>query len=460
MSFFTKLKSELRTLANISDHIDTEAAAKSIRSNVAFRGPNVWILAFSIIIASVGLNVNSTAVIIGAMLISPLMGPIIGIGLGLGMNDTTLIKDALKNLFVMVSISLLASFLYFLLTPLKLANPTELLARTNPTIYDVLIALFGGAAGMLEISRKDKGTVLSGVAIATALMPPLCTAGYGLASMKMQYFLGALLLFIINGVFIIIASYLMSMMLGVKEFSFQDARTAKRTRALVTVVMILVMVPSIWSAVNMIRANKFTQNAQNLISEIRTLSNSYIYDYEVDTHKGGKISLYIAGSSLQDADREKIILAAKRLGIDESRLEFFEHKIAQDEDESTDRIMRGIFERTDSEISKKEAQIRALEGELMKYRQAEIPYVQVSREVSSLYPQIRKLTISRGAEVSLDSLNVGNRMLVVAESDRVLDQQSLERMTELLKLRLNDTTVLVLNTLSIADKEQNRERRK
>ena len=458
MSFFNKLKSELRTLANISDHIDTEAAAKSIRSNVAFRGPNVWILAFSIIIASVGLNVNSTAVIIGAMLISPLMGPIIGIGLGLGMNDTTLIKDALKNLFVMVSISLLASFLYFLLTPLKLANPTELLARTNPTIYDVLIALFGGAAGMLEISRKDKGTVLSGVAIATALMPPLCTAGYGLASMKMQYFLGALLLFIINGVFIVIASYLMSKMLGFKEFAFQDARTAKRTRALVTVVMILVMVPSIWSAVNMIRANKFTQNAQNLISEIRTLSNSYIYDYEVDTHKGGKISLYIAGSSLQDADREKIILAAKRLGIDESRLEFFEHKIAQDEDESTDRIMRGIFERTDSEISKKEAQIRALEGELMKYRQAEIPYVQVSREVSSLYPQIRKLTISRGAEVSLDSLNVGNRMLVVAESDRVLDQQSLERMTELLKLRLNDTTVLVLNTLSIADKEQSQER--
>ena len=458
MSFFTKLKSELRTLANISDHIDTEAAAKSIRSNVAFRGPNVWILAFSIIIASVGLNVNSTAVIIGAMLISPLMGPIIGIGLGLGMNDTTLIKDALKNLFVMVSISLLASFLYFLLTPLKLANPTELLARTNPTIYDVLIALFGGAAGMLEISRKDKGTVLSGVAIATALMPPLCTAGYGLASMKMQYFLGALLLFIINGVFIVIASYLMSKMLGFKEFAFQDARTAKRTRALVTVVMILVMVPSIWSAVNMIRANKFTQNAQNLISEIRTLSNSYIYDYEVDTHKGGKISLYIAGSSLQDADREKIILAAKRLGIDESRLEFFEHKIAQDEDESTDRIMRGIFERTDSEISKKEAQIRALEGELMKYRQEEIPYLQVSREVSSLYPQIRKLTISRGAEVSLDSLNVGNRMLVVAESDRVLDQQSLERMTELLKLRLNDTTVLVLNTLSIADKEQSQER--
>ena len=209
-NFWNSLKSDIKAITNISDHIDTDAATRSIRSNMAFRGPNVWILAFSIIIASVGLNVNSTAVIIGAMLISPLMGPIIGIGLGLGVNDTKLIRVGLKNLLVMVGISLMASFLYFLMTPLKLANPTELLSRTNPTIYDVIIALFGGAAGLLEISRKEKGTVLSGVAIATALMPPLCTAGYGLASGNISYFFGALMLFIINGVFIIIATYLMS----------------------------------------------------------------------------------------------------------------------------------------------------------------------------------------------------------------------------------------------------------
>ena len=176
-NFWNSLKSDIKAITNISDHIDTDAATRSIRSNMAFRGPNVWILAFSIIIASVGLNVNSTAVIIGAMLISPLMGPIIGIGLGLGVNDTKLIRVGLKNLLVMVGISLMASFLYFLMTPLKLANPTELLSRTNPTIYDVIIALFGGAAGLLEISRKEKGTVLSGVDIATELMPPLCTEG-------------------------------------------------------------------------------------------------------------------------------------------------------------------------------------------------------------------------------------------------------------------------------------------
>ena len=155
---------------NIADHIDTEAAADRIKKNVWFKGPNVWILAFSIVIASVGLNVNSTAVIIGAMLISPLMGPIFGTGLALGTNDFSLLKDSAKNLLIMVLISLVASFLYFIISPLDLVNPTELLSRTRPTIYDVLIALFGGLAGIFENSRKEHGTVLS----ESPSQPPSC----------------------------------------------------------------------------------------------------------------------------------------------------------------------------------------------------------------------------------------------------------------------------------------------
>ena len=192
----------LKRLADIRNDIDTDAAAEQIRRGIWFRGPNVWILAFSIIIASVGLNVNSTAVIIGAMLISPLMGPIIGIGLSLGTNDAELLKNAFRNFLVMFVISLLVSTLYFLISPLRLNNATELAARTSPTIYDVFIAFFGGLAGILENCRKEKGTVLAGVAIATAIMPPLCTAGYGLAHLNAHYFFGALYLFLINGVFI------------------------------------------------------------------------------------------------------------------------------------------------------------------------------------------------------------------------------------------------------------------
>ncbi|MGN0200041.1 MAG: TIGR00341 family protein [Candidatus Cryptobacteroides sp.] len=446
-NIWNAIKSEIRTIANISDHIDTDSATKSIRSNVSFRGPNVWILAFSIIIASVGLNVNSTAVIIGAMLISPLMGPIIGIGLGLGVNDTKLIKVGLKNLIVMVSISLIASTLYFLLTPLKLANPTELLARTNPTIYDVIIALFGGAAGLLEISRKDKGTVLSGVAIATALMPPLCTAGYGLASGTFKYFLGALMLFIINGVFIIIATYVMSKLLGFQEYEFQDQKIAKRTRTLVTIVVLLVAVPSILSAVKMIQSNTFQQNASSFVADNRMLSSGYIYDYEVDTHKGGRISLYIAGSMLDDADKEKLKASAKEHGIDPDRISFFEHQIVPGEDQSADRLVKDIYERTDSEISKREAEIRVLENELTKYRQQEIPYLQISRELSSQFPQVKDLYISRGADINTDSLAMQDCILVVARTERVLDDESKQKMTDFLKVRLNDSTVVVLNAL-------------
>ena len=446
-NIWNAIKSEIRTIANISDHIDTDSATKSIRSNVSFRGPNVWILAFSIIIASVGLNVNSTAVIIGAMLISPLMGPIIGIGLGLGVNDTKLIKVGLKNLIVMVSISLIASTLYFLLTPLKLANPTELLARTNPTIYDVIIALFGGAAGLLEISRKDKGTVLSGVAIATALIPPLCTAGYGLASGTFKYFLGALMLFIINGVFIIIATYVMSKLLGFQEYEFQDQKIAKRTRTLVTIVVLLVAVPSILSAVKMIQSNTFQQNASSFVADNRMLSSGYIYDYEVDTHKGGRISLYIAGSMLDDADKEKLKASAKEHGIDPDRISFFEHQIVPGEDQSADRLVKDIYERTDSEISKREAEIRVLENELTKYRQQEIPYLQISRELSSQFPQVKDLYISRGADINTDSLAMQDCILVVARTERVLDDESKQKMTDFLKVRLNDSTVVVLNAL-------------
>ena len=446
-NIWNAIKSEIRVIANISDHIDTDAATRSIRSNVSFRGPNVWILAFSIIIASVGLNVNSTAVIIGAMLISPLMGPIIGIGLGLGVNDTKLIRVGLKNLIVMVGISLIASTLYFLLTPLKLANPTELLARTNPTIYYGIIALFGGAAGLLEISRKEKGTVLSGVAIATALMPPLCTAGYGLATGTFKYFFGALMLFIINGVFIIIATYVMSKILGFQEYEFQDQKTAKRTRTLVTLVVILVAVPSILSAVRMIKSNTFQQNASSFVADNRMLSSGYIYDYEVDTHKGGRISLYIAGSMLDDADKEKLKSSARDHGIDPERISFFEHQIVPGEDRSADKLVKDIYERTDSEISKREAEIRVLENELTKYRQQEIPYLQISRELTSQFPQVKDIYISRGADINTDSLSTQDCILVVARTERVLDDEDKQKMTDYLKVRLNDTTVVVLNAL-------------
>ena len=264
MSFWSSLKEWFLRLSSLNGQLDTDSASDNIRKNIHFQGPNVWILAFSIVIASVGLNINSTAVIIGAMLISPLMGPILGLGLGLGVNDTILLRDSLKNLLVMVVVSLIAASLYFLLSPLQMANPTELEARTSPSIYDVLIALFGGMAGILEHCRKEKGTVLSGVAIATA--------GYGIAHGLWRFFFGAMGLFIINTVFIAFATFIFVKSLHFSEKRYISEERQRRNRGLITMVLVLIMVPSMISAFFMIRENNFAVAAEKFVNENRDFS--------------------------------------------------------------------------------------------------------------------------------------------------------------------------------------------
>lgn len=437
----------LKRLTNIRKDIDIATAGASIRKNIYFRGPNVWILAFSIVVASVGLNINATAVIIGAMLISPLMGPIFGIGLGLGVNDTRLIQAGLKNLFVMVFISILASSIYFMISPLKLANPTELLARTNPSIYDVIIALFGGAAGMLEQSRKEKGTVISGVAIATALMPPLCTAGYGLATGGMMYFLGAIYLFCINAIFIILATYIMVKYLGFESLKYQDEQKGKRVKTIITIVVILVAVPSIWSATIMIRDNKFTQNVQSFIKENRTVGNKYIYDYQAEAHKGGKVTLYFTGGVLTEQEKELIASSASKYGIKENQLDYKEHSLGDQENDSSEKLLQSIYERADSELNKQEAKIKVLETELARLKAEEIPYSQLAREVSSQYQEINDIYIASGQEIPKDSLNGRKRIMLVVSSSQPMDSYKTGALEKWMKVRLNNPDVVVINNV-------------
>ena len=251
-----KWKNYLHKLIDIHAYTDVEAAELRIKKSIPFRGPNVLILSCAIVIASVGLNVNSIPVIIGAMLVSPLMGPIIGFGLSLGTNDTKLLMHSLKNLGIMVMISIIASSLYFAISPLRMSNPSELLARTQPTIYDVLIAFFGGAAGIIETARKEQGTVISGVAIATALMPPLCTIGYGVALLNWRYALGAFYLFCINSIFIALATFFGVKYLHFPKHHYDDPGKERRVRWIMTIVILLVVIPSIVSAIAVIKQNR------------------------------------------------------------------------------------------------------------------------------------------------------------------------------------------------------------
>lgn len=442
MAFFNNFVQTVKSVFNISEHIDTEAAEKSIRSNIFFRGPNAWILAFAIVIASVGLNVNSIPVIIGAMLVSPLMGPIFGLGLGLGINDFGLMKSAGKNLLVMMLISLLASFIYFLITPLSLANPTELLARTNPTIYDVLIALFGGLAGIFEQCRKEKGTVFSGVAIATALMPPLCTAGFGLASGNLTYFFGALYLFFINCLFITLATYVMVKYLKFHQMEFADEKIGRRTRTISYVLIVIFIIPSIWSAVNMIKRNNFDDKAISFIEENKSVEKCIIYDYKISHHDGSKVEIFFSGEPLSQSARNNIMASAAEHGLKQDQVIISEHTTVQDANDIE--IVKSIYERTDSEIRRKDAEIQALKEELRMLRGEEIPYIQIQREISLTYPQVEDIYITRGAYVAQDSLNAKSCLLVIPECTDSLRTDERIKLTEWLKLRLATEDVVLL----------------
>ncbi len=357
------LRRTFRYYANIYDHIDTEDAAQRIKSGIWFRGPNVWILAFSIVIASAGLNVNSTAVIIGAMLISPLMGPIIGLGLALGTNDVDLLKLAAKNLLVMVVISLIASTLFFLLSPLELINPTELQARTRPTIYDVLIALFGGLAGILENSRKERGTVIAGVAIATALMPPLCTAGYGLSSFHFKFFFGAMYLFVINTVFITLATYVMVKYLRFKAVSGLDPAVAKKRRNTISALIAIVVIPSVISAIGMIQDNNFERNVEAFVQENRLVSRSYIYDYRIYNDHGRKVEFSLTGEPMSYDAQTAFFASARAHKIKDSQVVIKEHSLGMTEEEMN-ALVRGVYDKTDREMAEKEAQLDRLQTRL------------------------------------------------------------------------------------------------
>ena len=443
MNFKEYIGTAWKNLVDLGSNIDTDTAARNIRSNVYFKGPNVLILAFSIVIASVGLNVNSTAVIIGAMLISPLMGPIIGIGLSGSMNDVRLLRDSSWNLFVMVAISLAASALYFLLTPLELANPTELEARTSPSIFDVMIALFGGAAGIVEQARKEKGTVLSGVAIATALMPPLCTAGYGLAHWNGHFFFGAMGLFGINAIFIALATFIGAKLMHFHEVDFVDEKRARRTRRAITVVVVIVTALSIWSAMRMIGANNFEINAERFVSENRSLSRAYIYDYTIDRNNR-KLEIKVAGQPLSEDARELLVRSAAAHGIGESELTIVENSLS--DDGSTERLAN-IFERSESEIAVRDARIMMLRHQIDSLKGLALPSKQIARELEVNYPgKISEVYTANGLAVRTDSLSTENRNTVIIRTSSALSAEEEKAMSDWLKVRTNDERLDVLIT--------------
>ena len=338
-----------------------------------------------LILASVGLNVNSTAVIIGAMLVSPLMGPIIGAGLALGTNDTDLLRSAAKNLFVMVGISLLASKVFFLLSPLSLVNPTELEARTSPTIYDVLIALFGGLAGILENSRKERGTVLSGVAIATALMPPLCTAGYGLAHLNMHFFFGAMYLFVINSVFIALATFLMVKYLRFRTVTGISAEVSVKRNRIMSIVLAIVIIPSLWTAFRLVAQNNFERNVHDFVEDNRLVGRSYLYDYDIE---GRSVNFAFTGEALTDSLKADFYARAAEYDLKQKNIGITEYRLGMSQSDM-DAILTDVYSKAQEEREKNQASLDILQARLdsLTLRLETLEALQEPADTLSSYPE-------------------------------------------------------------------------
>ena len=296
-----------------------ESIHSTIEKDIIFKGTNLWILVFAIIIASVGLNINSTAVVIGAMLISPLMGPINGIGYSIATFNRPLFSKAVKNYSFAVGASLVASTTYFALSPVSTAH-SEILARTSPSIYDVLIAMFGGFAGMVAISSRQKGNVIPGVAIATALMPPLCTAGYGLATAQFNFFFGALYLFTINTVFIALASVFVSKLLKFPIAKIVESGDKKRINQLLSAVIFITLIPSIYFGYILVQNEKFNENVARFTNNISVYEGSYLLRHETEPGKR-KILLTYGGNVLAPVHKARLREKARDFMLEDADIE-------------------------------------------------------------------------------------------------------------------------------------------
>lgn len=376
------------------DLVPQAEAEQSIREGVSFRGTNILILIVAILIASLGLNTNSTAVIIGAMLISPLMGPIIGLGLGVGVHDYELIKRCLRNLVMAAGFSMLASTLYFLISPVNEGH-SELLARTSPTIYDVLIGFFGGAAGIIGLGSKNKGNVIPGVAIATALMPPLCTAGYGIATWQLNYFFGASYLFLINSIYIAFATFI-----GVKLFKYkasadEDTARSRRVRKIVYTVAILTMLPSIWLTYRMLQDNKFSVNATNFVNQECEFPNTQVLSKEAYIDNGQRyIRIALMGKVLP-ADSLNEALSS-RLGF--YHLAGTKLIIVQGDAVNTGSAMTSsasdIYQLAQSTITRQQTCIDSLNTAIRQIEDARGVALKISPEIKVLFPQVEDIALA------------------------------------------------------------------
>jgi len=436
MNFLQYIKVFFKERFNLDeDKADETLIVDIIRRDVQFKGPNLWALIFAILIASIGLNVNSTAVIIGAMLISPLMGPIMAIGLGVAINDFELLKKGIKNVLIASVVSILTSALYFSLTPLHDTN-SELFARTNPSLWDVFIAFFGGLAGIVALTRKERSNVIPGVAIATALMPPLCTAGFGLAMGKWYFLLGALYLFFINSLMICFATLLIVKQLRFHKQEFASKETEKRVIRSIWIIVIITVMPSIYLAYKIVQRSIFEGNAKRFVQNEFQFHRTQVVNKNFLMQGSKKtIELLLVGQALSP----EIVDSLKR------RMEFY------DLDSTRLVIRQGLDAKQEIDIAQIKASIvedifkQETDSLPITSNKLERPIPDISKEMKVLYPDVKQYTITNTILFNQDSTKKDTLTLLTVKTKRPLTSSEKQRLTEWIMQRAETDSVKLIN---------------
>lgn len=407
-----------------------------ISDGVDFHGATLWVLIFAIFIASLGLNVNSTAVIIGAMLISPLMGPIIGMGLAVGIADLKLFKRALTNYLITTVISVVTATIYFTISPITEAQ-SELLARTSPTLYDVLIALFGGAAGILAISTKSKNNVIPGVAIATALMPPLCTAGYGLAVSNTSYFFGAFYLYFINTVFIAFTTCIGVRLLHFHRKKFVDREKMKRVNYYIISIVIITMLPAGYMTWSIIKQSVIENNIEKFVRDELDNSGTYIISHEYDS-KTKTLSVVAIGKPISVG-----AIAKARKSMTDYKLGDYTLKVIQGTSSDSllaiQRNKKGLAVTGEGNSSKWQEQAYqnvALQKQLAAYTCYPVLANDMKRELKVVCPAAKSLVLSQSSECFLDTALTKGYVMAVVKTNNTLAKDDRQQLYEWLKARV------------------------
>ncbi len=418
----------------LSLHIGEEQPQKvreDIIKNISFRGANVWILACAIFIASIGLNVNSTAVIIGAMLISPLMGPIVGIGFALATYDVELLKRSGKNLLRATLVGFVVSSVYFYLSPFKEVQ-SELLARTSPTIYDVMIAFLGGIVGAISITRVDKGNPIPGVAIATALMPPLCTAGFGLASLSFKFVAGALYLYAINCFFIALSTFLVIKYLKYKPVETENKILDKKVKYVIYILMLLMIVPSSYLAYNLLQEKQYSQNVDDFITD-EFVNKGFTVIYKNVNYNSNPKTIELAFLS-KKIDSAEVNLMREKL----PNYQIFNTKllIRQDASDLKTEILSEI-NKSSNQLTQRDIQLSRLAKELATYKRGD---KRLDTEVRLLFPEIDEISFGTVTDYRYkDSLKT--IPIIVYRAEEQIDEAKL---SEWMKLQFDVAQVKVI----------------